>query len=85
MYEWFPIFELQSFRDTGLWSRELTVVLGSFGEKKILISVGCTISVTVDDAFLPIGFLGRAVYESDGYAVAMDTNGYVQLGVAVPA
>jgi hypothetical protein len=83
-YDWFNIFNLTEFLATGLVSRTVTVILGNYGEKEILITKGNVTSISYDGTLLPLQFAGRNPYAFGGYAVYQDTNNDVWLGIEIP-
>lgn len=89
IFNWFLIFNKDIFLDTGLVSRKILAIMDGIGTKQILITKGNELSVTYEDVILPIGFNGENPYVKQGdaahYAVYLDTNGDVYLGIEVPA
>lgn len=83
MFNWFRLFNLDEFLATGLVSKEIDVVLGTFGLKTILITQGVTTSITYDDTLLSIGMNDRNPFRYDQVAVFLDLNRDVWLGIYV--
>lgn len=80
-FDWYQLFVLEEFLATGLVSRLLTVALSGIGVVDILITHANETSITYDGVFLPINFNGENPWVSDGYAVFLDDDGIVYLGV----
>lgn len=82
-YDWFNIFNKTEFEDSGLTSREYTVVLDSYGEKTIIATKGVGVGVLFDDVFLPLEFDDQNPWAFEDRAVYVDENDDVWVGVAV--
>lgn len=83
-YDWYELFDLQEFLDTGLVSRTLQVFLEGVGEADIIITRGNWVAITYDGVFLPVGFAGKNPYAISPYAVMQDEDGKIHLGIEVP-
>lgn len=83
IYDWFKLFSLPEFLATGLISRQLLVHLEGVGVVTILVSLGNTVSLYYEDAFLPVNFLGNNPYSQGQYAVYLDENDDVWFGIEV--
>lgn len=83
-YNWFSIFNLPDFINTGLVSRTLQVFLSGIGPKQVMVTNGNLVSVVIDGVILPIEFMGKNPYGREGYAVYKNEAGEVFLGVEVP-
>ncbi len=81
MLDWYNIFSLPEFLETGLVSRTYTKVLEDLGEKDILVTQGNYTGMTYEDVFLPLQFADANPYERDGFAIYIDENQDVWLGV----
>lgn len=89
-FNWYLLFNLTEFMQTGLVSRTLTVFLDGIGQKDILITRGNVISILYDDQFLPIQFADKNPYvresETEGSpatAVYKDEDENVYVGIEV--
>jgi hypothetical protein len=82
-YKWFKLFSLTEFQATGLVTRELTRDLVGIGTVNILISVGNLVSITYDGHLLPINFLGNNPFVRGQYAVYIDSENFVWLGIEI--
>lgn len=83
MYDWYNLFSLTEFEAADLVSRSITVVLEGVGEKEILITKGNTTGITYEGVFLPVNFLGKNPFEFEEYAVYLDADNNVWLGLEV--
>ena len=81
IYNWYQLFDLSDFEAEGLVSKTLDVELEGLGRQEILITKGNTVAISYDDAFLPVNFLEMNPYENNGYAVYLDSNDKVHLGI----
>jgi len=82
-YNWYKIFSLTEFAATDLVTRNLTVDLIGVGSVEILISVGNLTSILFDGHFLPINFLSNNPFVRGEYAVYLDANNFVWLGIEI--
>ncbi len=82
-FNWFQIFNLTDFLDTGLSSRVITPFLENYGEKEMIITKGNTNAITIDGEFLPIEFAGKNPYSQNGFAVYKDANANIYVGFEV--
>lgn len=82
-FDWYLIFSLPDFLATGLVSRTETVYLDGVSQKDILITKGNTVAMTFEDTFLPIEFADKNPYIRTPYAVYVDAEGGVWLGIEV--
>lgn len=84
IFDWYKIFNLQAFIDTGLISRTITVFMEDLGERSILVTnAGEGVSVLFDDTFMTIGFGDKNPYVRAPYAVYLDDAGDVWIGIEV--
>jgi len=81
MFDWFELFNLTEFEETELVSKTLTVNLEGYGNAEILITKGNVTSIVYDDVMLPINFDDQNPYQFEGYAVYLDEEDYVWLGI----
>ncbi len=82
--DWFKIFNLTDFTATGLISRTYTLVLEGIGQKDILVTKGELTGITYEGVFLGINLNNRNPFGRDGYAVYLDANNDVWLGIDPP-
>lgn len=80
VYDWYQLFNLTEFVATGLVQRTLVLNLESRGIQTFLLSSGNVVSISYDDGFLPVGFLGRNPYTQGQYAVYKDLDNNVWFG-----
>ena len=83
IYNWYKLFSKTEFEATGLASRRLVVELEDLGEVVVLISRGNLLSITYDDVYLPINLVDQNPYAQENYAVYLDADNYVHLGIEV--
>lgn len=84
IYDWYNIFNLNDFNDTGLVSQTVDVFLTDVGYESILITKGNKTSMLFRDTFLPVNFEDHNPYTNGVYAVYSDQNDDVWLGIEVP-
>lgn len=82
-YNWYNLFNYTEFQDTGLVSRTLSVNLEGIGDVEILITRGNTVAIQYEDAFLPVEFVDRNPYVQGTYAVYLDGDNNVWLGIEI--
>lgn len=82
-FDWFELFNLTEFNNLGLVSRELEVELEGIGPKTIRITKGNYTSIMYDDVFLPINMNDANPFVFEGYAVYVDDNDDVFLGIEI--
>lgn len=82
-YDWYLIFNRQEFSALDLISKTYTHNLSGRGVQSFLVTRGNTIAITYDGAFLPIELNGKNPYESEGYAIFLDSDENVWLGFEV--
>ncbi len=80
-YDWYYLFNLQTFIDAAIVSRSLVVNLPLVGLKTILITSGDTYCITVDGVILSIGLNNKNPFEFDSHAVYFDADKGVWLGL----
>ena len=81
IFDWYKLFNLVEFNNLGLVSRELTLDLEDLGETSIRITKGNYTSILYDDVFLPINMVDENPFVFEGYAVYLDANNDVFLGI----
>lgn len=82
-YNWYKLFNLTDWTETGLVSRTLTLDMQDIGEVSVLITKGNLTSILYNDTFLPIQLLNRNPFVRDTYAVYRDINHDIWLGIEV--
>lgn len=83
-FDWYKIFNLQEFEDTGLVSREYTLELEGLGEKTILVTKGNAVGVLFEGVYMALELNGENPVAMDGYGVFLDEAGDVHVGVQLP-
>jgi hypothetical protein len=81
-YDWYEIFNLGEFNALGLVSKTYTKVLEGLGEKDILVVKANKVSMIYDDVMLSLEMNGNP-FEFEGYAVYIDEDENVYLGIEV--
>lgn len=81
MFKWYQVFNLDSFLEAGLVSREYKIAIAGVGEKTIVAFSAVGVSILVDDIFLTIGLNEKNPMRFDTYAVFLDENDDVWLGI----
>lgn len=81
MFNWYRLFNQQEFLDLDLVSVEFDVALEGLGTKNVMIAKGIDVSIFVDGTFLTIGLNGKNPFRYKEYAVFLDDNEDVWLGV----
>jgi hypothetical protein len=84
-FDWYKIVNRAEFLATGLVSRELELVLEGVGTKTVMIVVGNLFSLVYEGVLLSIGVTEENPFAFDGYAVYVDANDDVWLGIEVEA
>lgn len=82
-YDWYKIINKNEFEATGLISRELNIILQGIGAKKVLVTNGAFLSITIDDVMLSINVIGKDTFTFQNRAVHLDPSGDVWYGVAI--
>lgn len=80
-YDGYKIINYQEFLDSGLPSKELQFVLKGIGLKTILVTKGIHVGLVHDGVFLPVYLNGRNPFFFENYAVYLDDNEDIWLGV----
>jgi hypothetical protein len=81
---WFKIFSLTEFLATELASKTYTAFLEGVGQKDILVTQGNVTGVLFEDTFIPLYFEGKNPYQRNKYAVYVDPDNDVWIGIEVP-
>ena len=80
--QWYKLFLLSDFLDSGLVSRTYTYSFQGLGQKDVLATQGNLTAILFDDdIFIPLNFMDENPTYRDGYAGAVDDDGYVWLGI----
>jgi len=82
-FDWYSLFNLQEFLDTGLVSRVLSVTLTGIGDAEIVIVRANQVSILYDGVLLPVEFAEENPYVFDGYAVYRGDDDTIWLGIPV--
>ena len=80
-FDWYRLFNHAEFLALDVPSREFDVVLGTLGQKTILATRGNLTSILYDGIFLSIDLNGRHPFRFGEFAVWLDVNDDVWLGV----
>lgn len=83
IFDWYKIINRAEFAATGLVSRELSLVLEGVGQASILVTKGILYSIVYDGVMLSIGLTDSNPFVFEGYAVYLDSNDDVWLGIEV--
>lgn len=83
MFDWYLIFNLAEFNALSLVSKTYTYFLDDLGQKSFLVTKGNEVAITYDGEFLPVEFMGHNPFQSGQYAVFLDENDDVWLGIEV--
>lgn len=83
MYDWYLIFNKAEFEALGLVSKTYSLDLEGLGEKEIQVFEGNFISIVYDGVMLPVNMNLKNPFEFEGYAIYIDENEDIFLGVAV--
>jgi hypothetical protein len=83
IYDWYKLFNMQEFLDTGLTSREIVQVLVGRGRTTVLVSRGNVVSLTYDGAFMPVNMIDINPFVVSPYASFLDSGGDVWIGFEV--
>ena len=85
IYDWYKLFNLDSFLAEEITSREMIVLLETLGRTSILVSRGNLVSITYDEVYLPVNYEDENPYYDSGLASYVDDDNNVWLGVEVAA
>lgn len=83
MFDWYKIFLKTDFEALDLVSQNLSVFLDGIGQKEILVTKGNLLGITYEDEFLAVNFEGQNPHQKGNYAVYLDADNYVWLGIEV--
>ncbi len=82
IFDWYKILNRAEFEALDLVSREVQVVLDGIGLKTILVTKGNLYSITYEGVMLSIGVTDENPFAFGGYAVYLDQNDDIWLGIA---
>lgn len=82
-YDWYNLFNKTEFEAEDLTSRTLTLDLEGVGVSEVLVTKGNMLGITYQGVFLPINLDDKNPFDFEGYAVYLDENDDVHLGIAV--
>ena len=83
IYTWFKIFNITEFDALNLISKTYTFILDGVGQKDILVTKGVTYGMTYEGVFLSLNMIDRNPFEFEGYAIYVDADQNVYLGIEV--
>jgi len=83
VYTWFKIFNITEFNALDLISKTYTFILEGVGQKDVLVTKGVTYGMTYEGVFLSLNMIDRNPFEFDGYAIYVDADQNVYLGIEV--
>lgn len=82
-FDWYKIINKTEFEALDLVSKEVEVILDGIGLSTILVTKGNLISLVYDGVMVSIGVTEDNPFVFDGYAVYLDENNDIWLGVVV--
>lgn len=82
-YQAFKIFNKDEFDALDLYSKTYTLDLEGIGQKDILVTKGNLYGITYDGVFLALNQNDKNPFEFEGYAIYMDDNNDVYLGIEI--
>lgn len=80
-YDWFKVFNKTEFEALDLVSKTYIFEFDGLGEKSVQVYKGNYVSVFYGGVFLVLNLNGKNPYEFEGYAVFLDDNQDVWLGI----
>lgn len=83
VYTWFKIFNITEFNALDLISKTYTFILDGVGQKDVLVTKGVTYGMTYEGVFLSLNMIDRNPFEFEGYAIYVDADQNVYLGIEV--
>lgn len=83
IFNWFKIFNTVEFAALGLVSKTYTFNLDGVGQKDIFVTKGVTYGITYEGVFLSLNLNGLNPFSFEGYAIYVDENNDVYLGIEV--
>lgn len=82
-YDWFNVFNKTEFEALDLVSKTYEVIFEGVGKKEILVTKGNYLSVLIDEIFLSVNLNDKNPFEFEDYAVYLDEDNDVWIGIAV--
>jgi hypothetical protein len=82
IFDWYKVLNRAEFEAAGLVSKEVEMILDGVGQKTILVTKGNVYSILVDGVYLSIGLGGKNPFVFGGYAVYLDSNDDIWMGIA---
>ena len=81
-FDWYKITSQDDFLALGVPSKAFDLELEDIGQVTVLVTSGNRVGILYDGVFLAVGLNGDNPFEFDGYAVFLDENDDIYLGVA---
>lgn len=81
IFNWYRIFNKLEFDMLNLVSKTYRVVLQDIGQRDIFVTKGQLYSILYEGVFLTAELNGRNPYIKDGYAIYVNSEGWVYLGI----
>jgi hypothetical protein len=78
---WFKVYNLQDFIDTGLVSREIDLDLPTLGLTTVMLTKGIGYGLRYEDYFLPIQLNDKNPYIIDNILIYLDPDDDIWLGL----
>lgn len=83
IYNWFKIFNKTEFDALDLVSKTYTFNLEGIGQKDVLVTKGLGYGITYQGVFLSLNLNDLNPFEFEGYAIYIDGDENVYLGIEV--
>lgn len=80
-FNWYKIINREDFEDSGLVSKELEVLLEGVGVVDVMVTKGRFYSLIYNGVILSLGVTEANPFIFDGYAVYLDANQDMWLGI----
>jgi hypothetical protein len=81
IYDRYKIFNLLEFEALELVSKTYNLVLEDVGEVGVLVTKGNLVSITYEGVFLSLNLNEKNPFEFEGFAIFIDENDDVYLGI----
>ncbi len=81
LYDAYKLINLDDFEALELVSRKLTIILGTLGQKEVLVTKGNLVSILYNDVLLSVNLNDKNPFEFEGYAAFIDPNNDIWLGI----
>lgn len=82
-FVWYYIFNYDEFLALDLVSRTYDLILNKIGPKSILVTKGNLVGMTYEGVFLPLNLNDINPFAFEDFAIYIDENNNVWLGIAV--